>query len=106
LVLVANNDVPVKTVGDLIALAKAKRGELSFGSYGIGRTQHPVAELLNSMAGIEANHIPYRGSPPMMTDLIGGRIQYAFDGVAVTLGYIRGGPGRLLGVSTGQRSPV
>jgi tripartite-type tricarboxylate transporter receptor subunit TctC len=106
LVLVTNNAVPVKNVTDLIALAKAKRGELSFGSYGIGSSNHLVAELFNSMAGIEANHIPYRGSAPMMTDLIGGRIQYAFDGVATTLGYIRAGTVRMLGVSTGKRSPV
>ncbi len=106
LVLVANNDVPVKTVGDLIALAKAKPGGLSFGSYGIGSSNHLVAELFNSMAGIEANHIPYRGSAPMMTDLIGGRIHYAFDGVATTLGYIRANTVRMLGVSTGKRSPV
>ena len=66
--------MPVKTAADLIALAKAKRGKLSFGSYGIGSSNHLVAELFNSMAGIEANHIPYRGSAPMMTDLIGGRI--------------------------------
>jgi tripartite-type tricarboxylate transporter receptor subunit TctC len=86
LVLVANNAVPVKTAADLIALARTKPGELSFGSYGIGSSNHLVAELLNTMADIETNHIPYRGSAPMMTDLIGGRIQFAFDGIAVTLG--------------------
>jgi tripartite-type tricarboxylate transporter receptor subunit TctC len=106
LVLAANNAVPVKTAADLITLAKAKPGELSFGSYGIGSSNHLVAELFNKMAGIEANHIPYRGSAPMMTDLIGGRIQYAFDGVATTLGYIRGGTVRLLGVSGDKRSAV
>jgi tripartite-type tricarboxylate transporter receptor subunit TctC len=106
LVLAANNAVPVKTAADLIALAKAKPGGLSFGSCGTGSSNHLVAELFNTMAGIEANHIPYRGSAPMMTDLIGGRIQYAFDGVATTLGYIRGGTVRLLGVSSAKRSPV
>src|SRR3954447_20151551 len=106
LVLAANNALPVKTAADLIALAKAKPGELSFGSYGTGSSNHLVAELFNSMAGIQANHIPYRGSAPMMTDLIGGRIQYAFDGVATTLGYIRGGTVRLLGVSSAKRSAV
>src|SRR3954464_212302 len=104
LMLVANNDVPVKTAADLVALAKAKSGTLSFGSYGTGSSNHLVAELLNTMAGIETNHIPYRGSAPMMTDLIGGRIQFAFDGIAVTLGYIRGNTIRLLGVSTSKRS--
>jgi tripartite-type tricarboxylate transporter receptor subunit TctC len=106
LVLLANKDVPVKNTADLIALAKAKPGELSFGSYGTGSSNHLVAELLNSMAGIQTNHVPYRGSAPMMTDLIGGRIQFAFDGVAATLGYIRGGSVRLLGVSTSKRTPL
>ena len=106
LLLVANNDVPAKTAAELIALAKAKPGTLSFGSYGNGSSNHLVAELFNTMAGIETNHIPYRGSAPMMTDLIGGRIQFAFDGIATTLGYIRGSTVRLLGVSTTKRSPL
>ena len=106
LLLVANNDVPVKTAADLIALAKAKPGTLSFGSYGNGSSNHLVAELFNTMAGIETNHVPYRGSAPMMTDLIGGRIQFAFDGIATTLGYVRSNTVRLLGVSTAKRSPV
>src|SRR5258708_14153803 len=58
------------------------------------------------MAGIETSHIPYRGSAPMMTDLIGGRIQFAFDGVATTVGYIRSGTVRPLGVSSAKRSAV
>jgi tripartite-type tricarboxylate transporter receptor subunit TctC len=106
LMLVANKDVPIRNAADLVALAKAKPGSLSFGSYGTGSSNHLVAELLNTMAGIEASHIPYRGSAPMITDLIGGRIQYAFDGIATTLGYIRGGTVRSLGVSTSKRSPV
>jgi tripartite-type tricarboxylate transporter receptor subunit TctC len=106
LVLLANNNVPAQTAAELIALAKAKPGELSFGSYGIGSSNHLVAELLNTMAGMTTNHVPYRGSAPMMTDLIGGRIQFAFDGVAATLGYIRGGTVRLLGVSTTTRTPL
>jgi len=106
LVLVANNAVPVKTAADLIALARTRPGELSFGSYGIGSSNHLVAELLNTMADIETNHIPYRGSAPMMTDLIGGRIQFAFDGIATTHGYVHSNTVRLLGVSTSRRSPV
>lgn len=106
LMLVANNEVPVKTAADLIALAKSKPRELSFGSYGTGSNNHLIAELLNTMAGIETSHIPYRGSAPMMTDLIGGRIQFAFDGVATTVGYIRSGTVRPLGVSSAKRSAV
>jgi tripartite-type tricarboxylate transporter receptor subunit TctC len=106
LLLVANNDLPVRSAADLIALAKSKPGGLSFGSYGNGSSNHLVAELFNTMAGIETNHIPYRGSAPMMTDLIGGRIQFAFDGIATTHGYVRSNTVRLLGVSTSKRSPV
>lgn len=106
LMLVANKDVPIKDAADLIALAKQKPGALSFGSYGSGSSNHLVAELLNTMAGIETSHIPYRGSAPMITDLIGGRIQFAFDGIATTVGYIRGGTVRSLGVSTVKRSPI
>jgi tripartite-type tricarboxylate transporter receptor subunit TctC len=58
------------------------------------------------MAGIQANHIPYRGSAPMMTDLIGGRLQYAFDGVSTTLGYIQNKTVTMLGVSSTSRSPI
>jgi tripartite-type tricarboxylate transporter receptor subunit TctC len=104
--LVANNDVPVKSATDLIKLAKSKPGGLAFGSYGNGSSNHLIAELFNTMAGIEANHIPYRGSAPMMTDLIGGRIQYAFDGIATTHGYVGSNTVRLLGVSTAKRSPI
>jgi tripartite-type tricarboxylate transporter receptor subunit TctC len=104
--LVANNDVPVKSAADLIALAKAKPGALAFGSYGNGSSNHLIAELFNTMAGIETNHIPYRGSAPMMTDLIGGRIQFAFDGIATTHGYVHSNTVRLLGVSTAKRSPI
>ena len=103
--LVANNDVPVRTAGDLVTLAKAKPGTLSFGSYGTGSSSHLAAELFNSMTGIDATHIPYRGSAPMTTDLIGGRIQFAFDSIATSIGYVQSDTIRLLGVSTAKRSP-
>ena len=103
--LVANNDVPVRTAGDLVALAKAKPGALSFGSYGTGSSSHLAAELFNSMTGIDGTHIPYRGSAPMTTDLIGGRIQFAFDSIATSIGYVESNTIRLLGVSTAKRSP-
>ncbi|MFL6798272.1 MAG: Bug family tripartite tricarboxylate transporter substrate binding protein [Xanthobacteraceae bacterium] len=106
LVLVANSDVPAKSTQELIALAKSKSGELAFGSYGTGSINHLAGELFNSMAGIQANHIPYRGSAPMMTDLIGGRLQYAFDGASTTLGYIQNKTVRMLGLSGTRRSPV
>ena len=102
-VLVANPTRAGEERRGLIALAKSKPGELAFGSYGTGSINHLAAELFNSMAGIQANHIPYRGSAPMMTDLIGGRLQYAFDGVSTTLGYIQNKTVRMLGVSRHQR---
>src|SRR5215216_2738961 len=106
LVLVANPSLPAKSAKDLIGLAKAKPGELSFGSYGTGSINHLGGELFNAMAGIQTNHIPYRGSAPMLTDLLAGRIQYAFDGVSTSLGYVQSGSVRLLGVAGSNRSPV
>jgi len=95
-----------KSVGELIALARSRPGRLSFGSYGTGSVNHLGAELFNSMAKIEANHVPYRGSAPMLTDMIGGRLDYALDGVSTSLGYIEAGTVRLLGVAGPNRSPV
>ena len=91
---------------ELIALGHSQPGELSFGSYGTGSINHLGAELFNSMAEIQANHIPYRGSAPAMTDLIAGRLHYTFDGVATSLGYLQAGTIRLLGVAGPNRSPV
>jgi tripartite-type tricarboxylate transporter receptor subunit TctC len=106
LILVANPKVPAKNTRELIALAKAKPGQLKYGSYGTGSINHLASELLNSMAGIQTNHIPYRGSAPMMTDLIGGRLDFAFDGVSTTLGYIQSKTVNMLGVSGATRSPI
>lgn len=106
LVLVANPAVPAKSAQELIALAKSKPGTLSFGSYGPGSINHLGAELFNSMADIQSNHVPYRGSAPMMTDLIGGRLDYAFDGVSTSLGYVQAGSVKLLGIAGTNRSPV
>ena len=106
LVLIVPPSLPANTVGELIALARSKPGELSFGSYGTGSINHLGGELFNSMAKIQANHIPYRGAAPAMTDLIAGRLHYTFDGVATSLGYARAGTIRLLGVAAPQRSPV
>jgi len=82
LLLIVPPPLPAKSVGELIALARNKRGELSFGSYGTGSINHLGAELFNSMAKIEANHVPYRGSAPALTDLMAGRLHYMFDGVS------------------------
>jgi tripartite-type tricarboxylate transporter receptor subunit TctC len=106
LLLVVPRSFPAKSVSDLIALARARRGELSFASYGTGSINHLGAELFNSMADIEANHIPYRGSAPALADLIAGRIDYMFDGVSTSLGYIQAQTIRALGVAGPRRTPV
>src|SRR5262249_49854420 len=106
LVLVANPSVAAKSTKDLIALAKAEPGELSFGSYGVGSINHLGGELFNIMAGIRTNHVPYPGSARMMPDRIAGRIQFALDGVSTSLGYIQAGTVRMLGVAGTHRSPI
>src|SRR5262249_44253332 len=106
LLLIVPPSLPARSVEELIALARSRPGELSFGSYGTGSINPLGAELFNSMAGIEANHVPYRGSAPMITDLIAGRLNYAFDGVSTSLGYVEAGTVRMLGVAAPERSPV
>src|SRR5262245_50150072 len=106
LLLIVPPASPAKSVGELIALGRARPGGLSFASYGTGSINHLGAELFNSMAKMEANHVPYRGSAPAMTDLIAGRIDYMFDGVSTSLGYLQSGTIRVLGVAGPNRSPV
>jgi tripartite-type tricarboxylate transporter receptor subunit TctC len=106
LLLIVPPTLAAKSVGEFIALARSRPRQLSFGSYGTGSVNHLGAELFNSMAKIEANHVPYRGSAPMLTDMIGGRLDYALDGVSTSLGYIEAGTVRLLGVAGPNRSPV
>jgi tripartite-type tricarboxylate transporter receptor subunit TctC len=104
--LVVPPSLPVKSVSELIALVRSRPGELSFGSFGTGSINHLAAELFNSMAKIQANHIPYRGSAPALTDLIAGRLHYTFDGVSTSLGYVQAGTIRALGITSPARSPV
>ena len=77
LVLLTNPSLPVKTVAELIAYAKANPGKLNIGSFGTGTTSHVAGELFKMTAGIDMTHVPYRGGAPMMTDLIGGQVQLA-----------------------------
>jgi tripartite-type tricarboxylate transporter receptor subunit TctC len=106
LLLIVPQASPAKSVGELIAFGRGRPGGLSFASYGTGSINHLGAELFNSMAKMEANHVPYRGSAPAMTDLIAGRIDYMFDGVSTSLGYLQSGTIRVLGVAGPTRSPV
>jgi tripartite-type tricarboxylate transporter receptor subunit TctC len=105
-VLLANNDLPVKSLSGLIAQAKARPGEWNIASQGSGTVSHLEAELLKSMAGIDLLHVPYRGSAPAILDLIGGRVQLMFDSIASALPHLRGGKLRAIAVATRVRSPL
>lgn len=104
-VLVTNPKVPVKTVADLIALARKEPGKLDYASSGNGSSQHLVAALFANMAGIKINHVPYRGSGQAMTDIIGGQVSMGFLGVTAALQQIKSGRLRALAVTTEHRSP-
>lgn len=104
-VLVVHPSLPAKSVKELIALAKAKPGQIDYASSGNGSTQHLTGALFASMAGINITHIPYRGSGPVTADLLGGQVMVAFPGIAGMLPHIKTGKLRPLGVTGGKRSP-
>jgi tripartite-type tricarboxylate transporter receptor subunit TctC len=95
--------VPAKTGPEFIAYAKANPGKLNMASPGSGTGPHMASELFKLMTGIAMTHVPYRGSAPMLNDLIGGQVQFAFDGISSSIGHIRNGRLRALGVSTATR---
>ena len=101
-VLAVSPDSPYKSVAALVAAAKARPGELSFSSVGIGSTQHLSGELFQSLAGIQLNHIPYRGGAAPLQDVLGGRVDMMFDSVTVTRAHIEAGKLRGLGVTAPQ----
>lgn len=106
-VLVANPSVPAKNVKELIALAKAKPGELNYGSSGNGTILHLAGEAFKSEAGgIDIRHIPYKGTGQLTTDLLGGQVQLAFLGVTGVAQHIKSGKLRAIGVSTKERSSI
>jgi tripartite-type tricarboxylate transporter receptor subunit TctC len=104
-VLVVNPKVPVKSVGELIALAKSEPGKLDYASSGNGSSQHLAAALFATMAGIKITHVPYRGSGQALNDIIGGQVSMGFLGVTAALPQIAAGRLRALAVTTRQRSP-
>jgi len=104
LVLVVNNDLPVHSVAEFIAYAKANPGRLSIASSGIGTSLHLSGELFKAMAGVEFTHVPYRGSAPGLTDVMSGQIQGMFDNVTSSFELVRTGKLRALGVTTRDRS--
>jgi len=105
-VLIVNPSLPVRSVADLIALAKQKPGQLSYGSGGPGAPHHLYAELLKSMTGIEMTHVPYKGSLPALNDVVAGHIQLMFCDIPPAAGMIQAGKVRPLGVSTKARVPM
>ena len=105
LVLVANNNVPVKTVKELIDYAKANPGKLNFGSGGPGTSNHLAGEMFKSATGTELIHIPYKGTPAAYTDLMSGRIQLMFDNIVAAMPHIKAGALKAIAVTSTQRSP-
>ena len=98
--------LPTRSVNEFIALAKAKPGQLRFGSAGSGSVTHLAAEMFKHMAGIEFMHVPYRGAGPALIDLIAGQLDFMFDSVLTSAPHIRAGRLRPLAVSTLRRSAV
>ena len=106
LILVVNPSVPAKNVAELIALAKAKPGELNFASTGIGGSQHLTAEWFASRAGVKMRHVPYRGSAPAIQDTIAGHVQLMFDTTQSVLQHIREGRVRALAIASKERLAI
>ncbi len=105
-VLVVNASLPVNSVAELIALAKTKPGELTYGSSGIGSTQHLAGALFAKIAGISLNHVPYKGSGQAIIDLLGGQITMNFDTLPPVLEQIKSGKLKALAISTPKRLPL
>jgi tripartite-type tricarboxylate transporter receptor subunit TctC len=103
-VMVVPPSLPVKTVADFIAYAKARPGELSFASSGNGTSVHMTAELFKAMTGLELIHVPYRGSSAAMPDLMTGKVHVMFDNLPGSVEFIRSGQLRALGVTASPRS--
>jgi tripartite-type tricarboxylate transporter receptor subunit TctC len=105
-VLVVHPSVPVNSVAELIAYAKANPGKLNFASSGNGTSIHLSAELFKVMSGVQMAHVPYKGSAPAVQDLLGGQVQLMFDNLPSALPHIKGGKLRALAVTSAQRAPV
>ncbi|ANN67115.1 tripartite tricarboxylate transporter substrate binding protein [Bordetella bronchialis] len=105
-VLVVNNEVPARSVRELIALAKKEPGKLSYGSAGPGSTFHMAAELFKAVAGVDIAHIPYRGGGPALIDTISGQVQLCFPVLSAARGQVQAGKIRALGVTGPKRSPL
>lgn len=105
-ILVVHPSLPVKSVRDLVALAKAKPGQLNYGSAGNGSVGHFSAEQFKSLAGVDLVHVPYKGAGPAVADLMGGQLQLMFENLPTVLPHIRSGRLRALAVGTKTRSAL
>jgi tripartite-type tricarboxylate transporter receptor subunit TctC len=105
-VLVVNPSLPINSVADLIKLAKAKPGTINFASSGSGTSIHLSGELFKTMAGVDMTHVPYKGSAPALTDVMGGQVQIMFDNLPSSLALIKSGKLRAVAVTSLQRAPA
>jgi tripartite-type tricarboxylate transporter receptor subunit TctC len=105
-VMLVNPAVPAKTLPEFIAYAKANPGKINMASGGIGAASHIAGELFKMMAGVNMVHVPYRGSPPALTDLLGGQVQVNFSLLPPAIEHIRAGKLRALAVTSAKRSPT
>lgn len=105
-VVVVNPNVPAKNVQELIALAKAQPGKITYGSNGNGTAQHLIGAQFAGMGAVDILHVPYKGSGPLVTDLLGGQINMSFDTITPVLQHIKAGKLRALAVTTAKRSPA
>lgn len=103
--LLVHPSVPAKSVKELIALDKAAPGKLNYASSGSGTPNHMAMELFKSMAGVQFTHVPYKGAPQAVTDLLGGRVSATMNSIAPVLAHIKAGKLRALGVASSKRSP-
>ena len=106
LLLVVHPSVPANSVQELIALAKAKPGQLNYGSGGVGSTPFLATELFKSMAGIDVTHVPYRGGAPALADLVGGQLTFMIENMPGTLPMVKSGKLKALGVTTSHRAAL
>lgn len=106
LVIVANPALPATNVKELIALARAKPGELTFASSGPGQSTHLAAELFDTMAGVKMTHVPYKGSAPALTDTMGGQVSLFFDTMLSAMPHVRSGKLKAIAVTSAARSPA
>ena len=103
LILIVHPSLPAKSVKDLVALAKARPGQLSYASSGVGGTTHMTGEIFRMLAGVDIVHIPYKGSGQAMADLIGGQVPVAFDQIASSIAQVEAGKLRALAVTSAKR---